>query len=287
MLAPYNHGDPRQIAFEDSIVPECDLLLAITGPYWFRTVGQSLCSHWRPKMVHLDMAVIRADYPPLKDSFGAPGRRRVLYIGHSGRGKNTPYLTQIAALLPDIEFGWIGRGARAIDGLKPLGFVDYDSTAGRELLGQFDIFLTVGDADSNPTTILEAMAWGLIPACTPTSGYSGIESIANVPVGDAAGAATVVRGLIEVDEADLRAVQAANWRLLDTHYTWDRFAAQVVDAIESKDSPRTLSESWRRRLAFAFYETTSPYSRLRYGRGWRLLSRGRRLWEHLRAGRTG
>jgi len=70
--------------------------------------------------------------------------------------------------------------------------------------------LTVGSADANPTTILEAMAWGLIPICTPTSGYMGIPSIPNVPVGNAATAAATVRRLLHVDESELVAMQTEN-----------------------------------------------------------------------------
>ena len=283
MLAPFHHGDLRQIAFEDSIVPGCDLILAITGPHWFRTVNDSQCSHWRPKMIQLDMAIDRSDFPPLKESFGAPGKRRVLYIGHSGRGKNTPYLSEIAALLPDTELAWIGRGARPIDGLTPLGFIDYDSQAGRYLLAQFDFLLTVGNADANPTTILESMAWGLIPICTPTSGYDGIPSIPNVPVDDAAAAAALVRALLSADEADLIAMQSANWHLLDEHYNWDRFTTQVINAIESTESPALLPESLKRRLTFLFYDITSPYGRMAYGRPGRLAARLGRRWAKLRA----
>ena len=151
----------------DSILRDCDLFLAITGPHWFRTVAESPCSHWLPKMIHLDLAIDRKDFPSLKTSFGAAGKRRVLYIGHTSRGKNTAYLTEIAALLPDTEFAWIGKGVRPIHGLTAHGFVDYDSTAGKELLAGFDFFLTVGNADANPTTILEAMSWGMVPISVP------------------------------------------------------------------------------------------------------------------------
>jgi len=282
-MSPFNHRDLRQIAFADSIIPHCDLFLAITGPYWFGSLADSRCSHWQPKMIQLDMAVDRGDFPPLKKSFGAPGKRRVAYMGHSGRGKNTPYLSKIAALLPDVEIAWIGRGARPIDGLTPLGFIDYDSQSGRDLLAQFDFLLTVGNADANPTTILEAMAWGLIPICTPTSGYAGIPSIPNVPADDAAAAAAIVRQLISANESDLIGMQSTNRRLLEDHYTWDRFAAQVVEAIESTESPPLGPESLKRRLTFAFYDITSPYGRVAYGRPGRLVSRLRRRWERLRA----
>jgi len=284
MLAPFHHGDLRQIAFEDPIVPSCDLVLAITGPYWFRTVEDSRFSHWRPKMIHLDLAIDRSDYPPLKTSFGAPGKRRVVYIGHTDKYKNMPHLSQIAALVPETEFAWIGSGTRAVPGLTALGQIEFGSQAGKELVAQFDFLLTVGKADANPTTILEAMAWGLIPICTPTSGYGGIPSIVNVPLDDAAAAAAIVRRLLSANASDLVAMQSANWRLLDEHYTWDRFAAQVVEAIESTESPALLPESLKRRLIFTFYDLTSQYGRVAYGRPGRMVSSLRRRWKTLRSG---
>jgi glycosyltransferase involved in cell wall biosynthesis len=277
MMAPFNHGDLRQIAFEDPIIPSCDLILAITGPYWFRTVKESRCSHWRPKMIHLDLAIDRGDFPPVKTSFAAPGERRVVYIGHSGSFKNTSHLSEIAALVPDAEFAWMGTGARPIPGLTALGQIDFASQSGKDLVSQFDFLLTVGNADANPTTILEAMAWGLIPICTPTSGYDGIPSIPNVPVDDAAAAAAVVRGLLFVNEPDLLAMQSANWRLLHDHYNWDRFAAQVAEAIESTESPHLGPESLKRRVMFTFYDITSPYGRLG-----RVASKFRRRYQTLR-----
>jgi glycosyltransferase involved in cell wall biosynthesis len=281
LMAPFNHGDLRQVAFEDSIVPHCDLYLAITGPYWFTTITDSRCSHWQPKMIHLDLAVDRNHYPPLKTSFGAPGKRRVVYIGRKYRYKNTAYLSGIAAGVPGVEFAWIGVGDGPIEGFASLGEIDFGSKAGRDVIAGFDFMLTVGRADANPTTILEAMAWGLIPVCTPTSGYQGIPSIPNVPLGDAASAAANLRRLLSLDEPDLLAMQSANWRLLDEHYTWDRFATQVIAAIESSDSPPLLPESLSRRLAFTFYDHTSPY-----GRAGRLMSRLQRRWNRFRAART-
>lgn len=275
MMAPFHHGDLRQIAFEDPIVPSCDLFLAITGPYWFRTIGESSCSHWRPKMIPLEHAVDRSDFPPVKNSFAAPGKRRVLYVGHSGRGKGTRYLAEIAALLPQTEFGWMGRG-RPIPGLTSMGFTDFSSQAGKDLVSQFDFLMMTGNADSNPTTILEAMAWGLLPICTPTCGYEGIRGITNVPNDDAPAAAAIVRRLLYTDESDLIATQSANWQLLEKHYNWDRFAADVTNAIESTQSPLLPPESLKRRLLFTFYDITSPYGRVAYGRLGRLASRLRR-----------
>jgi glycosyltransferase involved in cell wall biosynthesis len=281
MMAPFNHGDLRQVAFEDSIIPDCDLYLAITGPYWFQTLEDSSCSHWQPKMIHLDLAIDRGDYPPLKTTIGAPGSRRVLYVGHTHRYKNTPYLSKIAALIPEAGFAWIGTGDREISGLEPLGPVEFDTRAGKDLVSGFDFLLTVGRADCNPTTILEAMAWGLIPICTPTSGYEGIASIPNVPLDDAAAAAAIVRRLLHADESELVEMQAENWRRLDEHYTWDRFAAQVIDAIESTESPPLRRETLGRRAVFKVCDLTSPY-----GRGGRLMSKVDRRWRRVRGARA-
>jgi glycosyltransferase involved in cell wall biosynthesis len=281
MMLPFNHRDLRQVAFTRSIVPKCDLFLAITGPHWFQTLENSRCSHWAPKMIHLDLAIDRHDYPPMKTSFGAPGKRKVVYVGHTYEYKNTSYLSEIAALVPGAEFAWIGYGPRTIPGLTPLGIVEFDTVAGRDLVSGFDFMLTVGKADANPTTILEAMAWGLIPVCTPTSGYEGMSGIANVPLGDAPAAAAILRGLLAADDSELLAIQSENWRQLDRHYTWDRFAAQVMDAIESAESPPLLHEPLGRRLAFAFYDLTSAY-----GRWGRLASKASRRWHRLRDART-
>lgn len=283
MLGPYHHGDLRQNAFVDSIIRDCDLFLAITGPYWFGTIEASSCAHWRPKMVHVDMAVERAHFPPVKGTFSEPGHRRFVYIGTTAYMKNTPYLGAIAREMQGVDFAWIGRGASGIQGLRPLGFLDFDSPDGQRLLATFDFMLTVGRADANPTTILEAMAWGLIPVCTPQSGYAGVPGIANVPLGDAAEAATILRRLNEAPEEELLETQAANWRALDTHYNWDRFARQVVEAIESDRSPALGEEPFNRHLQFAWAALTSQHgtiqgARRQAGRGLRFVARkaGRR-----------
>jgi glycosyltransferase involved in cell wall biosynthesis len=282
MMAPFHHGDLRQIAFEDPLIGQCDQFLAITGPHWVRTLDRSLCSHWQPKMIPLEHAVDRRDFPALKHSFASPGRRRIVYIGHSGRGKGTDYLARIAALVPETEFGWIGSGSRPVPGLTAYGQQDFATDASKDLLRSFDFLMMTGNADSNPTTILEAMAWGLIPICTPTCGYEGIPGIANVPVRDAPAAAAVVRELLAADESELLRIQAANWALLETHYNWDRFARDVATAIESEESPPLLPESLRRKLTFTYYDVTSPYGRVVFGRPGRFMRRLLRRWRLLR-----
>ncbi len=251
-MFPFNHADLGQIAFADGTVRRCDLVLAITGNHWFETVEGSPAGSWLPKLRHLDLAVDRSEFPRIKTSFGASGQRRFLYIGHSGWQKNPGYLSAIASELPSGKLSWGGRGD-PIEGLDPLGEMDFADAAALEAVRAFDFTITVGKADANPATILESMAWGLIPVCTPESGYKDVAGIVNVPLDDPAGVAAILTGLDEADEATLTALRDANDEALDRHFDWERFAADVCSAIESSDSPslgkRTAKESLEWKLA--------------------------------------
>jgi glycosyltransferase involved in cell wall biosynthesis len=262
-MSPYMHGQLYHVAYVDSVIRRCDLYLAITGPFWFDAVSGSPFSHWAPKLVHMDLAVDRVEFPPVKRSFNEPGRRRIVYIGHSWPMKNPGYLTEISGELDGVEMAWIGTGPVRIEGFDALGTLDFADPAARDRLGAFDLMLTVGNSDSNPTTVLEAMAWGLIPVCTPESGYVGFEGIRNVPLGDARRAAAIIRGLLAADESQLRVWQETNWRLLDERFTWTRFGDRVVEAIESDARPSLDAESLGRRAKLHLATILSPHAPFR------------------------
>lgn len=262
MMSPFN-GDPAQVAFVDSIIRRCDLYLAITGPYWLKWLGSSTFSHWAPKVVRLDLAIDRKDFPVLRERFNEPGSRRFVYIGHTGATKNTRYLSEIAKRLPGLDFAWMGPGNQPIRGLRVLGRQDFRTQASRDLVSGFDFLLMVSRYDSNPTTILEAMSWGLIPICTPQCGYDDTPTIPNVPLNEADEAARVLLDLETLPSDDLVGIQRRNWDLLDTYYTWDRFAAQVIEAIESPLSPPLGREGFVRRTRLACSEWASPMGPIR------------------------
>ena len=282
MLMPYSHGDGIQVAFADPVVRRSDLYLAVTGRTWFESVPDSLFAHWGPKMVHLDLAVDRADFPRVKEGFGAPGRRKLLYVGHTLWFKNTPYLAEIARRLPGVEVGWMGSG-EPIPGLVPHGRLDFATEEARRRVAEYDFLITVGSSDPNPATILEAMAWGLVPVCTPESGYAGEPGIVNVPLGDPERAAEILRGLQELPEERLLEMRAANDDALERHYNWDRFTEQIVEAIESDASPACLPVSPGRALAIRRQAARSPHFVLRPRQ---LKSGARALLASSRAGRA-
>ncbi len=261
-LCPYNHGDNGVLtAYLNPILPYCDLYLAITGIYWFSEVSHSLYAHWLPKMKHLDLAVDRTDFPVLKTTFAETGKRKFIYIGHKLPCKNTTYLTEIARLMPETQISWVGgKNYEKLSGVVSLGLQDFATESGKNLINSNDFLITVGSADANPTTILEAMAWGLIPVCTPQSGYVDYPGIINVPLNDAPKAVEILRNLQALPESRLKEMQQINWQILDTHFNWDRFAQQVIEAIESKENHPLLPISQKHRLYIRLLELTSPYS---------------------------
>jgi glycosyltransferase involved in cell wall biosynthesis len=267
ILSPFSPGYIVHQAFLDELVARADRYLAITGEFWFSRIERSPFPHWAPKMVRLDLAVERRNFPALKERFNPPGSRRFLYIGHKNHAKNPSYLSQLAQAMPETEVAWIGgTHKQEIPGLHSLGHRDFRQKAAQDLVGQYDFLLTVGSADANPTTILEAMSWGLIPICTPQSGYVKYPGIVNVPLNDPDAALEVIQRLQYAPEENLRQMQAANWQLLDQHFNWDRFASQVIEAIEQPVPTVAKKAPWARKAQIKLATLRSLYYfRLWYG----------------------
>jgi hypothetical protein len=253
LMAPYA-DDLRQVAYYDRHMDRCDLFLAITGNYWFDRIAASPVRRWQPKMRHLDLAVDRAHFPFVKTSFNAPGQRRFVYIGHTAHNKNVGYLSRLQRECPDADISWIGRGRKKIPGVHVLGFMDFRTPEARARVAEFDFMITVGAMDANPTTILEAMGWGLIPVVTMQSGYENRAGIVNVPLNDAAGAQQVFRRLQAAGDEELRELQRQGQAEVDTRYRWDRFYAQVREAIAGTESPAIRPATFKERVLLKLFD---------------------------------
>jgi glycosyltransferase involved in cell wall biosynthesis len=278
-LGPYAHGNPAQMAFLDGCIRRCDLFLAITGGYWFRRIEKGPFAHWRPRMRHLDLAVDRSDFPRVKGEFHRAGERRFLYVGNHDPNKNPAYLTEIARRMPGTRFSFAGPGG-PLAGLDHLGYQDFRNAEALRIVAEHDFLITVGRSDANPTTILEAMAWGLVPVCTRESGYEDEPGVVNVPLDDAEGAVAVLAGLEGASAEELERLRGLNDRRLESHFTWGRFGSDVESAIESEGREALGPESTRHRLWLAALAARAPSSPWRPENAWRLarhnLSRGRR-----------
>ena len=241
IMQPYN-ADFDQIGYLDDVIEQCDLFLAITGDYWINNIQDSLTLRWLPKMVQLNLAVDKLQFPKIKTVFKPAGSRKFLYIGNDHPGKSLSYLSSIATKLNSYEFAWAGKGA-AYSGLKKLGYVDFSTPEGRQIVAGYDFMITVGRADANPTTILEALSWGLIPICTETSGYSNEYGIVNIPNNDIASACSILSDFQFIDERELLKLTEAGSLLLENKYNWKCFFAVVLNSLTSDASPAIAKKS--------------------------------------------
>ena len=118
--------------------------------------------------------------------------------------------------------------------------------------------ITVGSADANPTTILEAMAWGLIPVCSVQSGYEGFSSIRYISIDCIDDSVETIKNLQSVPEEQLKKWQQENLNALDKHFNWERFCAQVLNEIENEDNLHLLDTGFKYRLFLLLAEYRSP-----------------------------
>jgi len=245
-MQPYN-SDFTQVGYLDDVIDRCDLFLAITGDYWFNNIKDGATLRWLPKMVQLNLAVDRAQFPKVKMAFNPAGSRKYLYIGNDHRGKNLSYLSSIATRLTEYEFAWAGKGA-TYPGLKRLGYVDFSTAEGRQVAASYDFMITVGKADANPTTILEALSWGLIPICTETSGYSNEHGILNIPNDDVTSACSILSNLQFADASYLSSLTEAGSLLLESKYNWPKFLSVVLASLTSEASPLITAKAAHNRF---------------------------------------
>lgn len=230
LLEPFT-TNPRQVGFLRRVVPRCDQFLAITGPWWANQVPKSRTRGWIPRLSYVDLAVDRSDFPVLRTESHAPAERRLVYLGGDSPYKNLGYLDEIAGSLGAGSVSWVGPGRWQPKHVVRRGHLDLRTPEARATMGEFDFLITVGHSDANPATILEAMAWGLVPIATPTSGYGGQDGVIELPLGDVSAAVDRIRGWLQVPGDVIGRLRSDNWHRLDSYFTWERFSDQVRQAI--------------------------------------------------------
>jgi glycosyltransferase involved in cell wall biosynthesis len=98
----------------------------------------------------------------------------------------------------------------------------------KEVAKEYDFLITTGVADPNPTTILEAMAWGFPVICTPQSGYYENEYITNVFHNDIEESICVLEKLQKAPEEYLVNVALRAREKVKAKYNWHRFSDRVL-----------------------------------------------------------
>ena len=238
---PLHHALAEMNSPVDPFVPEMDRILGIMGPYWFDTWEQSALADWKPKMVRLDMAIDSRFFPRVKNRFNPPGKRKFLFIGHRLPCKGTHLLSLLFERAKAQQCVWVGGQPNIFRNLdvRPGGALTPAVMA--PIAGECDFFITMGVSDANPTTILEAMAWGFPVCCTPQSGYYNMPEIIELSTTDMRHNLDVLNWLQGVSEEWL--IEHANRarRTVEERYTWSRFTDTVMLELQKVLDEKRLS----------------------------------------------
>ncbi len=236
LIHPLHTGRPEDNLPFDHLARAADKIFSICGPYWYDTIDDTPFAHWKPKITRLDMAVNCANWPYRKENFNPVGCRGVVYVGSGMPQKNVGLLTQIAQRLPKVRFDWYGgSGDHSLARLKNVhveGWVDFTPEKVANICYRNDLFVNVSISDANPTTLLEfALASGIVPLVTETSGYWRDECFVTIPH-DPNEAADIIDDWLGKPSEVLQARSRANRKVCEEHYTWDRFCETVWAGIQ-------------------------------------------------------
>lgn len=232
LIFPIHYGIASINEFTLPLIEQADIVFGIMGPYWYDNLENSFFAPWKHKIIRVDMAVDATEYPLVKRHFNPPGRRGYLYIGSNRPEKGCEILNRTMAKLSNFPKGWIGGGPDIPNVPRIATHAHLTPEFMSSLATEYDFFINTSVSDANPTTILEAMAWGFPVACTPQSGYYKIPSIITLDTTDIEANVKALLELQYAPEEYLLQLSVTNRRLVETHYTWERFCTTVWQGLE-------------------------------------------------------
>lgn len=214
----------------DKLMPCVDILFAIMGEYWWDHWDMSPYSHWKTKMVRLDMAVDSNKYPRIKKAFNPAGKRGFLYIGNSSDPrKGTDFLGLLMEHMSDYPKGWIGLGPDIPNVPRIASNCALTPEFMSEIALKYDFFVSPAKADPNPTTILESMAWGFPVICTPQSGYYETDYLKNIYMDDLEGSIKTLNFMQNADQAELMKIADEARKVVISDYNWCKFTSTILN----------------------------------------------------------
>lgn len=230
-IHPFHHADPAHNSPFHDIARKADKIFSICGPYWYDTAQNTEFAFWKEKMVRLDMAVDGEHFPYLKQNFNPPGKRKILYMGSDMPMKNVGYLTKVMQKLPNTELHWYGANGEhslaRLPNVKAVGWTLLNKPTATRIVNECDIMVNVSTSDANPTTLLEARAWGLITACSKTSGYYNDKFFTPLTLGDPTKTAAEINHLLTCPTAELEKRSKDSRKEIETKYNWDVFCSKI------------------------------------------------------------
>lgn len=252
IMQPFN-GDPLQVGYLTPWMRYADAFAAICGPEWEDQIDFTFFARWKPIFRRLDLGVDASAFP-MRPTISAPSHDRgVLYVGNGGRAKDLPYLQQVRDLMPNTRFGWIGGDGRAkLRDFETYGEVEMSSAVAREIAYSYDVLITLGSADANPTTVLEAQALGLAPVTTRTSGWSEGQGVIHVPRAAPDQVVATLNRVLDWPRQSYESFVLENRNRVVQLYNWDAFTetlSRVVTDLEDRPSVAVRLGREQERLA--------------------------------------
>jgi hypothetical protein len=129
---------------------------------------------WYKKLHLVNMGVNVSKFQNWKNfKFNPPGKRGFLFMGSPTWWKG---INELKACFKDKPYSlWLcGEGPKK--DLAPnqhyMGILNNNGAALKNLFSRVDFYIQMSVFDAQATTILENVAHGLVPACTPESGFS-------------------------------------------------------------------------------------------------------------------
>lgn len=219
------------------IILKCDLFLAICGTYWFKYINNSFLNLWKKKIDQIDLGLYRSQYPFIKKKFNKINERKFLFIGndysYNNFAKNLNYLKLISEKSDFKNFATIGN--KKVGNIKHYGWLDFSLKKSLKIISNYDFLIHTSNFDANPSTVLEAMSWGLIPIITKECGYEGLNKKCYIPLNNHSAAITNLKKLQKSDESELKAIQLQNLHLLKEKYFWPVIRKKLKKKIYSKN----------------------------------------------------
>jgi glycosyltransferase involved in cell wall biosynthesis len=240
-IHPFHHKRTGDNMPFDYMARQADKIFSICGPYWYDTIGNTPFAHWKPKMVRLDMAVDCKHFPYLRAksgefAFNPPGRRRLTYVGSSMPQKNLQYMVALMQRMRDVELHWYGgsgdHALAKLPNVRTVGWVTLNRKTAEKIVKNCDIFINTSISDANPTTLLEARAWGLTTACTKQSGYYNDPFFTELYLDDLNRTESVIRKLLAEPTETLLARAEQSRTEIEKRYTWDRFCSSIWSELQ-------------------------------------------------------
>lgn len=198
-----------------------DWLFLNTGQYWWDNMPSTEYAVYQSKATRLDNTVNPSLHPFSKRKWNKQGERAFLCIGYANPIKGLDAVAEVAQVTgmkllhcgstPD---GFWQHGAR----VKSIGGMEFTPENIQWVCDNYDAFITMGRFDANPTALAETACWGLLPCCTPESGYYADEPFVGLKHGDMAHNMDVIEWIQRASVSELKTrVQRIRDSVITTH----------------------------------------------------------------------